>query len=283
MGEELSPEQIEAIVNLQAITENYDQDRAIALLQVNDWDVMVASRKAAAQSFYNDADSARPASQHRREEAAPYYPPRQSLMEDDQPSDTGIIPSALSGLMRVGASVSSFFSGWFGSSAQPAPSSDTLSDWFRANYPGQVTPAFSKLSLTAVLERARLSKQPIMFYIHSTLASQRFVREVLCSELIIDILDQSFITWGTLDSTDEGRSLQRHLNSRELPLFAICRMDAGPNPVLLEIAVRATQEGEFTMEGLFTFIDCNLALFREQTRSEPSQRSVEPGLAQDRL
>jgi hypothetical protein len=140
-----------------------------------------------------------------------YYPPPQSLMEDDQPSSSGIIPSAFSGLMSIKASVCSFFSGLFGSPAESSSSSGSLSDWFRTTYPGQVTPAFSKLSLTAVLERFRASQQPIMFYIHSSRASQRFVREVLCSELIVDILDQSFITWGTLDSTNEGRSLQRHL------------------------------------------------------------------------
>jgi hypothetical protein len=60
-------------------------------------------------------------------------------------------------------------------------------------------------------------------------------------------------------------------------------MDAGPNPVLLEKVVRARQEGELTVEGLFTFIDCNLVLFREQTRSVPRPRPVDPGLAQDRL
>jgi hypothetical protein len=50
-SEELSPEQIEAIVNLQAITEYYNQDRALALLQINGWDVMVQSRKGSCPEF----------------------------------------------------------------------------------------------------------------------------------------------------------------------------------------------------------------------------------------
>lgn len=274
---DFSPEQIDALANFQAITESYDQEQAMILLQNNNWDVMAAAQDYFASTAVDSRRQSVP-----REEAKVFYPPTHNLLDEEQPDDNpGVATQLWSGLMGIGSSISNMFSGLLGTSSTSSVSSGAISfvKKLKATYPELVFPEFSTQSLQGVLAQAREIRRPVIFYIHNVGASEHFIREVLCSEVIIDIMSQSYILWGTLNTTDEGRSMMRNLNVKATPTFAACRISSEPDPIVLEVI-----EGETTLEGLFAFLDNNLMLYNEQTTSisRPS-RPVDPVVDHDRL
>eukprot|EP00359_Climacostomum_virens_P001775 CAMPEP_0204899346 /NCGR_PEP_ID=MMETSP1397-20131031/1803_1 /ASSEMBLY_ACC=CAM_ASM_000891 /TAXON_ID=49980 /ORGANISM="Climacostomum Climacostomum virens, Strain Stock W-24" /LENGTH=414 /DNA_ID=CAMNT_0052067297 /DNA_START=2362 /DNA_END=3606 /DNA_ORIENTATION=+ len=270
MQQELTPDEVEALLNYQAITENYDQERGIQLLQANNWDPM-----AAAQDYFASIVVDNRREQVVREEAKAYYPPSQSLVEED---NSGIASKVWSGIVDIGSSITSMFSGFFASPEATSTTSGGFLTKLKATYPELDFPEFSPLSLQALLPHVRESRRPLIFYVHNETASDEFVSQVLCSEVIVDMLSHSFVIWGTFNTSSEGRSMIKNLRARTTPTFAACRISQEPDPIVLEVI-----EGEVSLEDMFNFLERNLMLHREQLNSiSRPARPADPVVDRDR-
>jgi hypothetical protein len=295
MHSELSDQQVEALMNYQAITENYDQTQALTLLQQNSWDPSVLTSQAAAQHYFAmSLGDSTPPPPRREPVSSPSLPPPQVLVPEEEPEDPGFLRRAWSGVTYISSSLINGIFSWFGYGATPAPpqrpqSLQSSAAFLSEAYSGLVLPTFSGNSLRGVLEEARSSGRPLLIYIHSPGVSEAFMREVLCSTVIIEVVNHNFLAWGSSDSSGEGRALMRNLGVRSAPSFAVVTPGTSESPILLDAIVRDRQEGEGSLEDLFSFLDNGLTLFREHRgSSEASSRSsrntrVDPARERDKL
>lgn len=98
MHSELTPAQQEAILNFQAITENWDFDIAYEMLTRNRWDVSVILTKAASQDYFNFL--------HSQVSVPPQHVPLispPSVPEPEQAEQPGIISTITNKVFNIGS------------------------------------------------------------------------------------------------------------------------------------------------------------------------------------
>ncbi|OMJ85411.1 hypothetical protein SteCoe_13248 [Stentor coeruleus] len=191
----------EAIQNFCAITGNWDVEVAIAYLSNNNWDVSEASN-----DFMGLSE------------------PRQVHQQIPQATRSGFgIGSIFS---WIGSTISWIFSGFF--SSTPV----TPFQAYIQNLNIQNTPTISALPLEASAGFAADRNKLLLIYVHHEDTGDSFIRNVLCSQEIIVIINQVYIFCPFLGNTEEGSIAVARFSESRSVIFAIA------NPVTSEILER---------------------------------------------
>lgn len=192
----------EAIQNFCAITGNWDVEVAVAYLSNNNWDVSEASND------FMGLSEPRPIPQQRAQ----------------APATSGFgIGSIFS---WIGSTISWIFSGFF---------SSTPANPFQAyiqNLNIQNAPTISALPLEAAAGFAADRNKLLLIYVHHEDTGDAFIRNILCSQEIIVIINQVYIFCPFLGNTEEGSMAVARFSESRSVIFAIA------NPVTSEILER---------------------------------------------
>ncbi|OMJ84288.1 hypothetical protein SteCoe_14635 [Stentor coeruleus] len=191
----------EAIQNFCAITGNWDVEVAIAYLSNNNWDVSEAS---------NDFMG--------------LNEPR--LIPQQRPETTTRGFGIGSIFSWIGSTISWIFSGFF-SSTPVSPFQAYIQ-----NLNIQNTPTLSALSLEAAAGFAADRNKLLLIYVHHEDTGDAFIRNVLCSQEIIVIINQVYIFCPFIGDTEEGSMVVARFSESRSVIFAIV------NPVTSEILER---------------------------------------------
>lgn len=118
--------------------------------------------------------------------------------------------------------------------ADPATSSAIFVSDFEDNF-GTNHPRF-QTSFKEGTRRAKSDCKFFLVYLHdkTDAESQNFCRNVLCTPLITDFINENFVFWGGDISMKEGNNLYRMLRVSQLPFFAIISSVSGNQNTLLD-------------------------------------------------
>lgn len=214
----LQDSQKEAIANFQAITETWDSEQAMEVLQRHNWDVTQAS---------NDFLSSSPhlSSSHISDSLNSSIPGQNilSLSNSSQnPVSWGkqlshifssiwksIVPEAIRGEISV--------------SAQEF--SRKMTELCRAPV------EFSGLRFQELLSYSHDQKVPLFIYLHAF--SDEYPQELFSDSRLVSFLNKEYIYWGVDHSSDEGQMLKRLLNIEIFPFVAIIQVKNPKKPLVL--------------------------------------------------
>jgi FAS-associated factor 2 len=244
---DLSEEQHETLLNFQAITENWDQNLAVQILNRNAWvlhdaineymvytgnlnqvHVSTASR-GQTQSFYDDEIL----------EA----PPRvvRSNTVTSRPASNN---SFLSKIKNTFGSVI----------AVPVPLHSIAADKFKDRLT-RITdgecPVVSTLMLPEVIASAKSRKKMLAMYVHPSEVPWTYILEVFSHDLTIEILNSHFIFWAVEKDSPDGEIITNLLKPELFPCLAVVNTEH-PQPIILE-----KLEGTHSTEKVISFLSRN--------------------------
>lgn len=195
--------QKEALANYQAITETWDSEQAINLLQRHNWDVTQASKE-----FFSTGSSINPI--HR---------PLQSPQNLDWNKKFSlffaniwktIVPGSIRGDTSNAAKD-------FSLKLQTSCSPDLK---------------FSNLLFTELLQAAYESGKIVFLYLHQY--SFEYPHDIFSDLRIVQLLNNEFLCWGVESETNDGQMLKAQMNIENFPCFVILKVEVLNKPIILK-------------------------------------------------
>jgi UBX domain/UBA-like domain len=248
----LPDSQKEAVANYQAITETWNSERALEMLQKYDWDVTRASNEYfslnTAENYINsDSDSEadlntyqprllnlRPINLYNnlRNPKVPDYK-KDSKNGNDLKADDIEPANTYSGRSRI---CSLFHCIW--NSIIPekirGENSKAATGFSKRIKDVCKTPLnFSKLKFQKLLNYAFQRSKPLFVYLHAY--SEDYPIEIFSDNQLISLLNKEFIYWGVDSSSEEGIMLKNKLNIEIFPCSLIIKVENPKTPRVLEI------------------------------------------------
>jgi len=231
-GEELSPHQMDLLVQLQDLTGLEDLGVCRALLESQGWDLEAVAREQLGMLPPQEEPPRRPADH----QPGPPPPPPQPV---DQP--VWALPRTSMGwLMYILSLPARILSGGFGAvwslvtslvgfTPRAAVSTDSRGDvaafsrQWEERY-GPLHPPFHSGSYSQVLEEAKRELRFLLVYLHCEehQDTARFCREVLGNQLVVDqVAAQNIIFWGCSVTSPEGYRVSQALRENSYPFMAM--------------------------------------------------------------
>lgn len=110
---------------------------------------------------------------------------------------------------------------WLGVLSETSSGKLSFREELEEAYPGLVFPNFSPFPLRQTVLMARNERKPILIYLHDPCASEAYVREVLSSPRIVEMLNANFMVWGSLSTSEEGQILKQALRIGAPLMYAV--------------------------------------------------------------
>lgn len=200
----LQDSQKEALANYQAITETWDSDRALELLQKHNWDVTQASNE-----FFSAS----------------------------QLTNTSVsIPSNAPNL-SWNKKFSTFFSNMWKTIVPESIRGDvsTEAEEFSSRLKTVCHPSlnFSTLLFSELLQLAYESEKIVFVFVHRF--SFEYPQELFSDARIVQLLNKEFIYWGVESDNKVGQMLRDRLNIQNFPCFVLLRVDVPNRPAVLKM------------------------------------------------
>lgn len=101
---------------------------------------------------------------------------------------------------------------------------------------GEYHPAFETTSFMDALRRAREEYKFLLVYLHSPdhENTPAFIEQTLCSELVVQFLNENFIVWGGNIRASEGFRMSNSLKASTFPFCAVVMASANNRVALLQ-------------------------------------------------
>ena len=193
----------EALANYQAITETWDSEQAINLLQRHNWDVTQASKE-----FFSAGSPVNPVRQ-------PQQNPQNS---------------------NWNKKISSFFASIWKTIVPGSIRGDTsnAAEDFSLKLQASCSPElrFSNLLFAELLQAAFGSNKVVFLYIHQY--SFEYPQELFSNLRIVQLLNKEFLYWGVESESNEGQMLKAQLRIENFPCFVVLKVEVLNKPVVLK-------------------------------------------------
>ncbi|OMJ93495.1 hypothetical protein SteCoe_3467 [Stentor coeruleus] len=251
--------QKEAIANFQAITETWDSEQAIQVLQGHNWDVIKASNEFLSSSSHLS-------SSYISENSNPSIPrpnPLSTSISLQIPISWGkqlnhifssiwksIVPEAIRGEISI-----------------PAQEfSNKMTEFCRAPV------EFSSLRFQELLNYCHDKNLPLFIYLHAF--SDEYPQELFSDSHLVSFLNKEYIYWGVEHSSDEGQMLKKLLNIEIFPFIAIIQVKNPKKPLVL-----ARNSGYLDVRQLMIMLEnhsnnANLELLQERRLRAQQQEEL---------
>mmetsp|Transcript_39451 Transcript_39451/g.63964 ORF Transcript_39451/g.63964 Transcript_39451/m.63964 type:complete len:453 (+) Transcript_39451:29-1387(+) len=313
----------ETIAQFQGISNVEDLDLCVRILDAHDWHIEAAingyftrgaesyrSRPPVSSSYVQSSSSSSSSSEspsilHQQPQPPP--PPQQQ-----GGGITSFLPGPIGGVIQFGFSAVSSVARWVGSylpspvqniiaslTADPANTSNASASpsslfitRFELKY-GHTHPPFLPCSYDGAVEQAKREFRFLIIYLHSEMHSDtdKFCRETLCSENLVDFISSNFLIWGGSINEPEAYQLSSKLTASTYPFLAVLGVIQNQIKPLKKI------EGPKTVEELMTIftqtmeqwgphLDASRIEFEERDRDrrirEEQDRAYQESLEADR-
>lgn len=217
----LQDTQKEALANYQAITETWDSEQALEILQRHNWDVTQASN----YFFTSLSNNTNP------------YISENSFSQSSSSSSSSSPPSNSSFSQNPsawGKNISSFFSviwksivpemirGEISLPAQDFSKKMTENCRFPVD--------FSNLKFQELLTYCYDIEKPLLIYLHAY--SYDYPQELFNDDELVSFMNNEYVYWGIDSSSDEGQMLKRLLDVDLLPFFAVIHVKDPKKPLV---------------------------------------------------
>jgi FAS-associated factor 2 len=105
-------------------------------------------------------------------------------------------------------------------------------------------PFFYACQLTEALKIANNESKFVFLYLHSPESPliDMFCKRTLCSELVVQFLDENFVSWGAFANKGEGSDLAASLKVDSFPFCAVVAPASGGNIVVLQQVQKKKQK-----------------------------------------
>ncbi|CAG9324122.1 unnamed protein product [Blepharisma stoltei] len=209
----LNSNQQEALLNFQAITESYDADVAMELLNKHNFDVISASNEfmSMPRNNYNFQDS------------MVSDDIQDPLIQDSAYSESSwaIIRYAKWGQQKLVSGISWVFYLAYNYFYPPVRTSEDASAFISilSNYSPRVP--FTNLKLQESLSEAQKLRKLLLVYINSFTVPSQWVASVLCSQELTSFLENNFISWGVDQTSPDGRAAILLFQLTQFPCFVV--------------------------------------------------------------
>ena len=237
---DLTPDQQETLLNFQAITENWDPTISLQLLHSNNWNLQQAINDYEAFSHHlEDFRSTPNPSLYEEPLLTPI--PRRHTTDPTQPTQKksffSKVKSVLGDIM-----------------VNPIPVYSQSVESFKYKLQSLSPtshPSVNTLLLKDVIINAKDKKKMLAIYIHNAETSWDYVKDTLCNDLAVMVLDGFYIFWPVEKETIDGELAQHVLKPLSYPCLAAVHVDC-PQPTVLE-----KLEGLFEPEKVISFLTRN--------------------------
>ncbi|CAG9321275.1 unnamed protein product [Blepharisma stoltei] len=274
----LTNDQSEALVNFQAITECWDNSIAMQIMRKHNWDVTAASNEyfaffsaEAQMQDRNNYDRPEPRqeppiinqNQNQAQQAAPQTESYWSIKSWITWGAKGIYSGASNILWNIYTFV------------KPPVIQEAESASARAfvtslqNLGIHEIPPFSIRNLSEVLQDGQSINRPVLVYINSRDVPAGYLREVICHEVSIALIAESYLIWGVDENSQDGINAIRQLQVTALPTLAVVQGRNNGRPQVLD-----RLEGCASFDTYLEFLERN---------SVQNVAGVDPDLHQERL
>lgn len=249
---DLTPDQQETLLNFQAITENWDPTISLQLLHRNNWNLEEAINEYVA--FTNHLEDFR-STPNQSVYEEPMQTPNLSIYEE--PIQTPILRRHTAG-PNNSSQKKSFFSkvkSVLGDiMVNPIPVYSQSVESFKYKLQSvspDLHPIVNTLLLKDVIIYAKDKKKMLAIYIHNKDTSWDYVKDTLCYDLSVMVLNEYYIFWPVEKETIDGEMAEHVLRPTRYPCLAVVNVDC-PQPMVLE-----KQEGLFEPEKVVSFLTRN--------------------------
>ena len=240
----LLPDQQEKLVNFQAITEHWDTDSSLQILEKNNWNLEKATYDFMTSSFrdedllYSSNASASENPQRRLMNISSEITAELNRVRETEPPKVGFFTK-----------VRAFFNEIITpQSVDVSKSAQEFVDRVMEERP-QWTPQFFIGTLKDAVFEANRNGKMLVIYICSSQVSFGYTVQVLCNQSAVGVLAQSYFIWAVDKETSDGRVAEKLLRSSEYPCLSIISVQDVSKPVVL-----ATLQGYSSQEQVLGFL-----------------------------
>ena len=212
---DLQDPQKEALANYQAITETWDTDRAVEMLQRCDWDVTRASSE-----FFSLGTAA---VTHQAFEPFP-----NNFLGGQEPQR----PRSDSWGKTIHSMVASLWKSIVPEEIRGEKSRSARIFSSRMQEQGRVPMNFSSLEFQELLMHCFEEEKLLLVYVHAF--NDQYPQELFSDIRLVRVLDKEFVCWGVDSSTEEGQMLKKELRIEVFPCIVLLKVKDPKKPEVLE-------------------------------------------------
>lgn len=246
----LLPDQEEKLVNFQAITEHWDTESSIQILERNNWSLEKATSEFMTNSYANEDLL------QNFESSAFESPPRQmhyipseitaALNRDSPPN----IPAKTGFFNKVKA----FFEEIITPQNSDFSKAAEVFEQKVKNKRPQWTPKFFTGTLKNVIIETNKVGRMLVMYICSEQISADYTIQTLCNQVVVGLLSQYYVIWAVDRETSDGTLAEKLLRSSSYPCLAIISTQNIEKPVVL-----AKLQGQCSVEQVIQFLSAQVS------------------------
>lgn len=246
----LLPDQEEKLVNFQAITEHWDTESSIQILERNNWSLEKATTEFMMNS-YSNSDSF-----HEIYSSLPETPPRPAFnipaeiaeaLNRDQiappPEKTGFFTKIRAFFEEIITPQSSDIS----------KAAEAFEQKVKNKRP-QWTPQFFTGSLKNVISETNKLGKMLVMYICSEQIKAEYTVQTLCNQAVVGLLSQNYVIWAVDKESSDGMLAEKLLRSSNYPCLAIISVRNVEKPVVL-----AKLQGQRSVEQVVEFLSAQIS------------------------
>lgn len=268
----LLPEQEEKLVNFQAITEHWDTDSSIQILEKNNWNLEKATYDFMTNSFrdedllYHTHVSASENPQRRLLNISSEITAELNRERETEPPKVGFF-----------SKVRAFFNEIITpQSVDISKSAQEFLDKLREERPQWIPKFFIGTLKDAVFETNRIGKM-LVIYIGSAQVSAGYSVQVLCNQSAVGALTQYYNIWAVDKETSDGRIAEKLLRTSDYPCLSIISVQNTSKPVVL-----STLQGYSSQEQVLEFLLAQVTpVFPRNPRQAEYERERQLRASQD--
>ncbi|OMJ91702.1 hypothetical protein SteCoe_5732 [Stentor coeruleus] len=214
----LQDSQKEAIANFQAITETWDSEQAMQVLQRYNWDVTQASNEFLSSSPHLSSSNI--------SDSSNFSIPSQNPLSIFNSSQNSV---------SWGKQLSQIFSSIWKSIVPEAIRGEIsipAQEFSKKMTEICLAPVnFSSLRFQELLSHCHDQNLPLFIYLHAF--SDEYPQELFSDSRLVSFLNKEYLYWGVEHNSDEGQMLKKLLNIEIFPFVAIIQVKNPKTPLVL--------------------------------------------------